>query len=358
MKKRGLFKLKIFIKRNLQPIYFFFNRQRIYYVVENSDWVIFNIARILKKNIGTKFIVSNTHKGIRNSIVHFGSINSILTPSGTSIPHHSNKIIVSYNHVVPNDKRHKFLDTLISTVDVWHVTNSITYNDLIKIGVIPQKIVLIPLGVDLNKFKKSEKEEKLKIKKNLGIPFDKLVIGSFQKDGNGWGEGLTPKLIKGPDIFCNVVKKLSKQMEVFVLLTGPARGYVKKRLDTEGIPYKHFYLKDASSINKFYKALDIYFVTSRVEGGPMSVLESLASGVPLVSTKVGMAVDIIKNNHNGILVDVEDEINFLNEVKSLLSDETVLKKQILNGLKTASKFDWKIISKRTENLYTKVIKNE
>ena len=36
-----------------------------------------------------------------------------------------------------------------------------------------------------------------KIKHNLGIPEDYLVIGSFQKDGEGWGEGLKPKLIKG-----------------------------------------------------------------------------------------------------------------------------------------------------------------
>ena len=39
-----------------------------------------------------------------------------------------------------------------------------------------------------------------KDKHNLGIPEDYTVIGSFQKDGKGWGEGLKPKLIKGPDI--------------------------------------------------------------------------------------------------------------------------------------------------------------
>ena len=320
--------------------------------------MISHIAHIFKKNIKKNIIISNTHNGIRNSIIHFGSINLILTPSGPNIPHHSNKVIVSYNHILPNDNRHKFLDILINRVDIWHVTNSITQNNLMELGIPAEKIVLIPLGVDINKFKKSEIDEKKLIKHKLGIPSDKIIIGSFQKDGNGWGEGLTPKLIKGPDIFCNVVKKLSKQMEVFVLLTGPARGYVKSRLEKENIPFKHFYLKDANSINKFYKVLDIYFVTSRVEGGPMSVLESLASGVPLVSTKVGMAVDVIIHNHNGVLVDVEDEDNFLNEVKLLLNNSKILKKQILNGLKTASKYDWKLISKKTEKLYKRFQKDE
>ena len=30
---------------------------------------------------------------------------------------------------------------------------------------------------------------------------DEIIIGSFQKDGQGWGDGTMPKLIKGPDIF-------------------------------------------------------------------------------------------------------------------------------------------------------------
>ena len=45
---------------------------------------------------------------------------------------------------------------------------------------------------------KNEIKNKLYIK--YKIPKDKIIIGSFQKDGVGWEEGNEPKLIKGPDI--------------------------------------------------------------------------------------------------------------------------------------------------------------
>ena len=55
-----------------------------------------------------------------------------------------------------------------------------------------------------------------KIKHNLGIPEDYLVIGSFQKDGEGWGEGLKPKLIKGPDIFIETIKLIKQKRSKFL----------------------------------------------------------------------------------------------------------------------------------------------
>ena len=52
--------------------------------------------------------------------------------------------------------------------------------------------------------------------------------------------------------------------------------------------------------------MDLYLVTSRVEGGPKAILEAMAAGIPTVSTKVGMTPDIIKEGYNGLLADVKD----------------------------------------------------
>ena len=41
----------------------------------------------------------------------------------------------------------------------------------------------------------------------LGLPGSAFVVGSFQKDGVGWGEGLEPKLIKGPDVLLAVAER-------------------------------------------------------------------------------------------------------------------------------------------------------
>jgi len=69
-----------------------------------------------------------------------------------------------------------------------------------------------------------------------------------------------------------------------------------------------------------YHALDLYLVTSRQEGGPKAVLESMAAGVPLVSTRVGQAQDLVEDGANGMLVDVDD-VDALTERSALLHDD-------------------------------------
>jgi glycosyltransferase involved in cell wall biosynthesis len=94
--------------------------------------------------------------------------------------------------------------------------------------------------------------------------------------------------------------------ELAVLLTGPARGYVRHELDARGIPYRHVVATGRDELARAYRALDAYVVASRQEGGPKAVLESMASGVPLVTTRVGQAVEIVRDGENGWLVDVDD----------------------------------------------------
>ena len=100
-----------------------------------------------------------------------------------------------------------------------------------------------------------------------------------------------------------------------VLLTGPARGYVKRGLTDAGIPFRHVYLKHASQLSRMFHALDVCLVTSRQEGGPKAVLESMASGIPLVTTRVGQAMDLVRNGENGFMVPVEDVDGLVHSVE-------------------------------------------
>ena len=129
-------------------------------------------------------------------------------------------------------------------------------NRLISWGVDPKKLVKIPIGVDTNLFTPPTKQEKLIIREKLGIEKDEIVIGSFQKDGEGWGAGLTPKLIKGPDLFAEIVGKIAKDFKIKILLTGPARGYVVGELEKRNIRVKHVFYKNYTDIVEAYKALD------------------------------------------------------------------------------------------------------
>ena len=168
------------------------------------------------------------------------------------------------------------------------------------------KVLRIPIGIDINLFPLQTPEMKENYRSQFNIPKSAFVIGSFQKDGDGWGKGNNPKLIKGPDIFLKTLRILKPKIpELFILLTGPSRGYVKNGLEKLKIPYIHHYPEEYSDIYKYYQALDAYIVSSREEGGPKAILESMASGIPIFSTKVGQAQDLISHGENGWISESE-----------------------------------------------------
>jgi len=322
----------------------------VYYVVEGANWSIDHDGRFITANLrNVSSAVVTTCRGIRNSIVHFGSINTFMANGQLQLPHKSNKIVVTWFHITPSDKRVEFISEAVKYVDLWHTSCNITRDKLIEFGVPGEKATVIPLGVNLNAFSVPAPQQKEDVRSKLGISKKKVVIGSFQKDGNGWDEGLEPKLIKGPDVFCDVVEKLCRQYDLFVVLTGPARGYVKQRLERAGISYSHHFLSDPDEVAWYYKALDLYIAAGRCEGGPKSLLESLASGVPLVSTKAGMAPDIISDGENGFLCDVDNVDQIVEKSVTVLEDEAKKERIVANGLATVRQYDWNVIAQRYED---------
>jgi len=108
-----------------------------------------------------------------------------------------------------------------------------------------------------------------------------------------------------------------RENKIFVILTGPARGYVKKQLKKMKIPFKHLYLQNYQKIAKLYNLLDCYIISSRLEGGPLAILEVWASGIPLISTKVGMVADIAKDGFDSLLAETEDAKKISQNIKKI-----------------------------------------
>jgi glycosyltransferase involved in cell wall biosynthesis len=179
---------------------------------------------------------------------------------------------------------------------------------VLESGIDATKVFTIPIGIDLSEFPLRDEAGRWAARRRLGIPDTAVVVGSIQKDGVGWGEGYEPKLIKGPDVFVDVMTRLRERVpELFVLLGGPARGFVKRGLELAGVPYLHVVPgSDFDEVGRLYRALDLYIVAARQEGGPKAVFEAWASGVPLVTTRVGQAMDLVQHEVNGWMVDVED----------------------------------------------------
>ena len=282
----------------------------VQFVVEKADWAIRWVGEHIRDEIeilspGMVDTTTQPEK-LANSVVHFGSQYMWLN-WGRHLSQ-SNQFIVSFFHGKPEDgpevERHieDFLRS-ISRITRVITAASIVERRLLNWGVPRDKLVRIPIGVDTKNFNLPKINARSAARRHLGIPDHAVLIGSFQKDGLGWGDGMVPKLIKGPDVFVDAMATLkAKGLPVMALLTGPARGYVKRGLDSFEIPYVHTYAKNHIDLVSCYHALDLYLVTSREEGGPMGLMESMASGVPVVSTSVGMAPDLIRDALTGGLI--------------------------------------------------------
>lgn len=339
-----------------------FSKKDLLYIVEPKNWSIkwdgYYITKKLELQGKLSAQITTSRFMHRNKILHFGSVGSLIDYEGLKKVHPSNKIVCTWFHISPDDIRNTFIPVLNDKVEFIHTSCEITKNELIKYGLNPEKIIIVPIGIDLETFKNYNFIRKNELKAKLGIPNNKVIIGSFQKDGVGWGQGNEAKLIKGPDIFCDVIEKLARDFDIHVLLTGPARGYVKNRLLKAGILFTHHYFNNYFDIVNYYNVLDLYLLTSRVEGGPKAITESMACGVPIVSTRMGMAPEVIIHEKNGLLSDIEDVQSLLANCRSVLDKENLRNNLINNGLNDVKKYSWEIVAKQLyNNIYSQIIES-
>jgi glycosyltransferase involved in cell wall biosynthesis len=219
------------------------------------------------------------------------------------------------------------------------VTHAEMREVVLDAGVEPERVFLVPIGVDLACFPLGGTAEKSTARRALGVPAEAFVVGSFQKDGVGWDDGLEPKLIKGPDILVAALQRIRVAVpDLHVLLTGPARGYVRAGLGRLGIPYSHVVAHGSSELSRAYHALDAYLVPSRQEGGPKGALEAMATGAPLVTTRVGQAQEIVETGRNGLVVDVEDVEALADAVVRVHDDEELRRVLVIEGRATAERY--------------------
>jgi glycosyltransferase involved in cell wall biosynthesis len=129
-------------------------------------------------------------------------------------------------------------------------------------------------------------------RKRVGLTDDEFVVGSFQRDTEG-SDLASPKLEKGPDILCDLLERMSADRKVTLLLGGWRREYVLNRTKGLGIRVLYRTMPPQEMIKDMYASCDVYLCTSRHEGGPMCILESAIMRVPIMSTRVGMAPDVL-----------------------------------------------------------------
>ncbi len=109
-----------------------------------------------------------------------------------------------------------------------------------------------------------------------------------------------------------------------------------------------------SEIENYYTAADIFITASTTETGPLTVLESLFFGVPVICLKNSNMEDKIKNGYNGFLVERSIK-SFSEKIEELLSNESLLKQLSRNAKKSSRKYDVLKVSKKLLSLYKSLL---
>jgi glycosyltransferase involved in cell wall biosynthesis len=258
----------------------------------------------------------------------------------------SHRLGLSYFHGRPGtpdypefDHAYAALRSHAHRIDRVQVTHAEMHELVLEAGVPADRVFRIPIGVDLPRFPQRDEESRAASRLAFGLPTTAFVVGSFQKDGIGLGEGREPKLVKGPDVLVEVLARLHSSVpELVVLLTGLARGYVRTELERRGVPCRHTLLAGRDELAHAYHAVDAYVVASRQEGGPKAVLESMATGVALVTTRVGQAPELVQDGVNGFLADVDDVEALVAALQHVYDDDDLRARMRAAGRPTAEAY--------------------
>lgn len=210
----------------------------------------------------------------------------------------------------------------------------------------PQKIKLIPLGVDYIDHTMKEHYRQA-FKRSYRIEDDTVCIGLL---GRLVG-------IKNPRFFIEVVedvlKRCGKQkIKFFIAGDGYEKDGMKKELQEKNIQYNESVPADApviftswvQNIQNVLEGLDIVVLTSFNEGTPMSLIEAQLCGKPVVAVNVGGVSDTMIANETGFLIPGHNLKQFSNALLTLINDKELRK----NMGNTARKFAAASFSKESE----------
>jgi glycosyltransferase involved in cell wall biosynthesis len=177
----------------------------------------------------------------------------------------------------------------------------------------PDQYRVVPLGFDLAPFAAIDDEARAAARATLGIAADAHVVTTVGR--------LTP--IKQHGLFLEAARRLADgdARTVFLIAGDGELGRdLEIRARSLGIADRVRFLGWRRDLAVLYAATDVFLLTSRNEGTPVALIESLAAGVPGVSTEVGGVRDVIDSDEVGLLAPFGDAAALAAHAAALLAD--------------------------------------
>ena len=206
-------------------------------------------------------------------------------------------------------------------------------------------IVVIPNGVEVSKFAECPREGSRR----------QLRIGETERVLLFAGR-LEP--IKGVKYLIEAMSLICQEDKVRLLIVG--EGGERQMLETLAARLK---LTECISfqgqvfhniIPQYMAAADIFILPSLSEGFPVTSLEAMASGLPIIATKVRGMPEIIAEGENGFLVPPRNPEKLAEKILLLLNNSELREKIARNNREKARKYSWENVAKKLEEVYTNI----
>jgi glycosyltransferase involved in cell wall biosynthesis len=170
-------------------------------------------------------------------------------------------------------------------------------DDLVDLHVAPpERFAVIRLGIELDERVNGAQNGRLESRRYLGIPPDRFAVG--------WIGRMTA--VKRTDDVLLAFKRLRDDGVDAVLCLvgdGPDRAQLERRAHELGVMRDTLFLGYQEDVAPFYAVFDALVLPSSNEGTPVSAIEALAAGRPVVATRVGGVPDVVEEGKDGFLVE-------------------------------------------------------
>lgn len=214
-----------------------------------------------------------------------------------------------------------------------------------QIGVSPNKIFVLPNGIDLENFNPTGK---IDARRQLALPENKTIILNIG--------AMSPR--KGQKYLVEAIPEIiekDKNVQFIFIGDGEIRTELESLVSAGKLaPYVLFPgMQKASQIPLWLNAADIFVLPSLFEGNPNVLLEAMACGLPVVSTTVGGIPEMVRDGQEGLLGPPKSSQSLARHIASLIQDKTLREKLGQNALKIirANYGSWERQSEKLISIY-------
>lgn len=191
-------------------------------------------------------------------------------------------------------------------------------DNVVERGASRDRVICVPYGVNASHFSPVPDSVRMGLRGPLGIAADAIVVGFFAKKSSNEHDR------KGTDIFISAIRLLARDLpSLAVLIIGPGWDNMVAQLRSGGVRCVWLpFVNDAERMPDMFRVLDFYWVTARIEGGPVTLLEAMSTGLCCITTPVGLARDIVVDRVNAIVVNFDDYAAFAAETLDYVKRDT------------------------------------